>query len=76
MAFQGVNSTIGGRTTSTNKSNYNKTHQAQDVAYDAFIVWWNKILAQHTAVIAQASAFVRLHRRVNSVDEAYVEQSH
>ena len=76
MAFQGVNSTIGGRIAPTDKPNYNKIRPVQDVANDVFNIWWQKTAAQHTAVVAQASALIRVHRRVNSVDEACVGKLH
>jgi hypothetical protein len=34
--------------------------------FDGFDNWWNKTLAQQTAVVAQASSLMRAHRRANS----------
>jgi len=75
MAFQGVNTIVGGRIASNNKPNYHRIDPAHDVATDGFIIWWNKTLAQHAAMVAQASALIRVHRRVNSVDEACIGQT-
>jgi hypothetical protein len=46
------------------------------LAADGFNIWWQKTGAQHTDVVAQASDLIRLHRRVDSVDEACIEQAH
>ena len=75
MVLQGVDTIISGRIAPDNKLNYNKVRPAQDVASDGFHIWWNKNLAQHTAVVAQASDLIRVHRRVNSVDEACIGQT-
>ena len=76
MAFQGVNSTIGGRIAPTNTPNSTKIRPVHDAANDGFNIWWQKTAAQHTAVVAQASALIRAHRRFNSVDEACIGQTH
>jgi hypothetical protein len=75
MALQGVNSTIVGRVAPTNTPNSINIHPAQIAANDCFNIWWQKTAAQHTAVVAQASALIRVHRRVNSIDEACIGQT-
>lgn len=41
-------------------------HSNPNVASDGFDIWWQKTSAMHTAVVAQASALMRAHRRVSS----------
>jgi hypothetical protein len=76
MEFQGAYSTIGGRIAPTNTPNSTKTHRAHHAANDGFNIWWQETTAQHRTVVAQASALIRIHRRVNSVNEACIGQTH
>jgi hypothetical protein len=41
-------------------------HSDLNRVFDGFDNWWNKTLAQQTAVVAQASSLMRAHRRANS----------
>lgn len=76
MAFQGIYSTIGRRINPSKPRNSPKTHAMHVAANDGFNIWWQEAAAQHTTVVAQASALIRIHRRVNSVDEACIGQTH
>jgi len=46
-----------------------------NLAADGFNIWWNKTVAQHTAVVAQASALVRAYRHVSSDGETRIGQA-
>jgi hypothetical protein len=59
-----------------NKSIGKQFHPDLNLSADGFDVWWKKTFAQHAAVVAQASALMRAHRRVSSVGEARIEQAH
>jgi hypothetical protein len=58
------------------KLNDRYVHPNHNAAADGFDVWWQKTFALHTAVVAQASALMRAHRRVNSAGEARTGHSH
>ena len=75
MPFQGINSTLGARIAPTNTPNSTKIHLAHDAATDGFCIWWQKTAAQHMASVEQASALIRMHRRLNSVDESDIGQT-
>ena len=45
------------------------------LAADGFIIWWQKTIAQHTAMAVEASALMRAHHRVNSAPQARVGQA-
>jgi hypothetical protein len=47
-----------------------------DLSADGFDTWWNRTFAQHTAVIAQASALMHAHQRVTDSTDTRVGQSH
>jgi hypothetical protein len=47
-----------------------------NLASDGFEIWWHKTFAQHTAMVAQASALMRAHRRVSAANESRASQAH
>jgi len=47
-----------------------------NLAVSGFDNWWHKTFAQHTAVIAKASALMRAHRRVSAASDSRVSQAH
>ena len=47
-----------------------------NLAARGFDTWWHKTFAQHTAVVAQASALMRAHRRVSAVNDSGIGQAH
>jgi phage-related tail protein len=45
-------------------------------AADGFETWWQKTFAQHSAMVAQASALMRAHQRVSAASDSRVGQDH
>jgi len=75
MAYQGINPT-GDITFTTQKAPSEKqSHPDLSLGADGFDIWWNKTFAQHTAVLAQASALMRAHRRVSSTRKTGIGQA-
>ncbi len=75
MAYQGFNPAGDLHFTARNKPSDKQFHPDLKVAADGFDVWWNKTFAQHAAVVAQASALMRAHRRVSSHGETRIGQT-
>ena len=76
MAYQGYNPPSDMPFAGRYKPSEKQCHPDLDRAVDGFEIWWKRTFAQHTAVVAQASALMRAHRRVSSVDEVCIEQDH
>jgi len=72
MAYQGINPTGEMPFTGQDKSSETRFQPDLNLAADGFDLWWKKTFEQHTAVIAQASALMRAHRRVSSVVETRI----
>jgi hypothetical protein len=47
-----------------------------DLCSDGFNLWWNRTIARHTAVIAQASELIRTHRSDSYPTGTRTKQSH
>ena len=70
MAYQGMNPPGDIHFATRKDPSGRQLHPVLNLAADGFDIWWNKTFAQHTAVVAQASALMRAHQRVSSVGEA------
>jgi len=75
MAYQGINPTGDIPFATQKRLGEKRSHPDLSLAADGFDIWWKKTFAQHTAVVAQASALMRAHRRAGSVGEARVGQT-
>jgi len=60
---QQVSPQFGQFLTERRTSNGRESPSTLTPASDGFDTWWQKTFAVHTAVVAQASALVRAHRR-------------
>jgi hypothetical protein len=69
MAYQGINPADEIRFAAQNKQGGKQSHPDLNLGADGFDLWWKRTFAQHTAVVAQASALMRAHRRVSSAGE-------
>jgi len=76
MAYQGINQAGDIPFTARQKPSEKRLHPDLNLTADGFDIWWKKTFAQHTAMVAQASALMRAHRRVSSVSEARIGQAH
>jgi hypothetical protein len=47
-----------------------------NLSAEGFGIWWNRTEALQAAVVAEASALMRAHRRVRPTDEARFGQTH
>jgi len=72
MAYRGINGAAEVPFAAQNTPRGKQFHPDLNSASDGFDLWWKKTFAQHTAVVAEASALVRAHRRVRSVGESRI----
>jgi hypothetical protein len=63
MAYQDISSRER-LFTARNSQMEKQFSQTSGAAADAFNCWWYKTVAQHTAVVAQASTIMSEHRRI------------
>jgi hypothetical protein len=75
MTYQGINPSGEEPFTAQNKPSRTRSQPDLNLAADGFDLWWEKTFAQHTAVVAQASALMRAHRRVSSAVETRIGQT-
>jgi len=75
MTYRGINQAGDISFVARNKPNERQLHPDPNLAADGFDMWWNKTFAQHTAVVAQASALMRAHLRVSSASETRIGQA-
>ena len=75
MVYQGFNPPGDTLFAARRRPNDKQLHPDLDLAAEGFDIWWKKTFAQHAAVVAQASALMRAHRRGSSVGEARIGQA-
>jgi acyl-CoA reductase-like NAD-dependent aldehyde dehydrogenase len=75
-SYQQLNPQCGQLFTERKRLNDRESHPNLNPAADGFDTWWQKTFAQHTAMVAQASALMRAHRRVSASIESRVNQAH
>jgi hypothetical protein len=75
-SHQQFNSQFGQLFTARERLNDRQSHLNLNPAADGFDTWWQKTFAEHTAVVAQASALMRTHRRISATSESRVSQAH
>jgi hypothetical protein len=76
MAYVGHNPAGELHFAARSRSNDKHSYPSLDLATDGFNIWWEKTFAQHTDMLAQASALMRAHRQVGAVGETHVGQAH
>jgi len=72
MAYRRFNTTGDIPFATQKKQGEKQSHPDLNLAADGFDIWWNKTFAQHTAVLAQASALMHAHRRVSSTGKNWI----
>jgi hypothetical protein len=76
MANQESNPTDDITSAAPNEPGGKQLHPDFVFAADGFDIWWKKTFAQHTAMVAQASALMRTHRCVSLArDETRIGQA-
>jgi hypothetical protein len=75
-SYQQLNPQCGLLFTVRKKLNDRQSHLNLNPGADGFDIWWQKTFAQHTAVLEQASALMRAHRRVGVASESRLSQAH
>jgi hypothetical protein len=74
--YQQLNPQCGRLPAAHNRLNEQQFPPNMNLVVGGFDIWWHKTFAQHTAVIAQASAIMRAHRGVSSGSDPRVSQTH
>ena len=74
-SHQQFDSQCGQLFTSRKGLNDRQLHPNLNPATDGLNIWWQKTFAQHSAVVARASALMRAHRRVSAASESRLSQA-
>jgi hypothetical protein len=76
MICKGVNLVDGHAVATSTGPGYMSLSRRAESATGRFNCWLEKTSCDHLAVIAQASALMRAHRRVSKVDDLLNRQTH
>jgi acyl-CoA reductase-like NAD-dependent aldehyde dehydrogenase len=75
-SYQQFNPRYGQLSAVRGRLNDQQFHPSVNLARGDFDTWWQKTFAQHAAVVAEAAALMRAHRRTSAASESHANEDY